>query len=221
MKKYALILAGGIGKRMKRSIPKQFMLLNKLPILMHTIKKFNDADSSFNIILVLPKNKEIASKWEKLCKKYKFYLNHDIVYGGKTRFHSVKKGLKKIDNNSIVAIHDGVRPLVSKKLINKSINLVNINGVIPCVKITESIRKKTKKDSFAINRSDLLAIQTPQCFSTKEIKNAYSQKYSIQFTDDATVFEKYGGKIKLIKGEKENIKITTSFDLKLAEYFIK
>ncbi len=221
MKKYALILAGGIGSRMNCQIPKQFMLLNKLPILMHTIKKFNEADSSFNIILILPKNKDIISKWKKLCEKHKFYLNYDIVYGGRTRFHSVKEGLKKIDTNSIIAIHDGVRPLVSKKLINKSINLVNANGVIPCVKITDSVRRKTKKKSFAINRDNFLAIQTPQCFNTKEIKNAYSQKYSVQFTDDATVFEKYGGKIKLIDGEKENIKITTYFDFKLAEYFIK
>ena len=176
MKKYALILAGGIGSRMNCQIPKQFMLLNKLPILMHTIKKFNDADSSFNIVLVLPKNKEIVSKWENLCKKYKFYLDHDIVYGGATRFHSVKKGLKKMEENSVIAIHDGVRPLVSKKLINQSMKLVNKTGVIPCVKITDSIRKKTKKISFSINRDNCFAIQTPQCFNTKEIKNAYSQK---------------------------------------------
>ena len=221
MKKYALILAGGIGSRMNCQIPKQFMLLNKLPILMHTIKKFNDADSSFNIVLVLPKNQEMISKWKKLCEKHKFYLDHDIVCGGETRFHSVKEGLKKIEDNSVIAIHDGVRPLVSKKLINQSINLVNTTGVIPCVKITDSIRKKTKQTSFSIKRDDFFAIQTPQCFNTKEIKNAYSQKYNIQFTDDATVFERYGGKIKLIDGEKENIKITTAFDLRLAEYFIK
>lgn len=221
MKKYALIVAGGKGKRMGDSIPKQFMLLNNLPVLMHTLKKFNDADENFNLVLILPKNKKILSNWCQLCKKYDFTLPHRIAYGGRTRFHSVKNGLELIEDNSLVAIHDGVRPLVSTKLINQAINLIDKNGVIPTIKITDSIRRTTRKSSFSITRDSLLAIQTPQCFNSKEIKKAYKQKYDILFSDDAAVFEKYGGKIKLITGEKQNIKITTYFDLKLAEFLTK
>ena len=220
MKKVALIVAGGKGLRMNSDIPKQFLLLKGTPVLMHTIEKFSHLDE---IILVLP-TKQIEY-WNNLCKKYNFLIHHTIVGGGKTRFHSVKNGLEKVVNNSIVAIHDGVRPLISTKLIDDLIDdlidetntYINIVAVVPIIPLRDSIRKVYNKDlSKHIDRTDLYNVQTPQCFLSDSIKNAYTQEYSVKFTDDASVFESNGGNIKTIIGEEKNLKITTKEDLKIA-----
>ncbi len=213
MKKIALILAAGKGERMQNNTPKQFLLLRGMPILMHTINSF----SNFNkIILVLSRDQ--LKRWRKLCVKYNFKTTHEIVFGGKTRFHSVKNGLKNLNPNSIVSIHDGVRPLVSKKLIKKLISKVKINeGVIPTISIKDSVRKISKNKTITINREELILVQTPQCFLTSSIKNAYEKKYSKKFTDDASVFEKNKGNIITIKGEQRNIKITNPEDIEIAE----
>ena len=212
MKKVALIVAGGKGLRMNPNIPKQFLLLKGTPILMHTLQNFSHLDE---IILVLPKYQ--ISFWEKLCTTHNFTIPHTITEGGKTRFHSVRNGLDRVDNNSIVAIHDGVRPLVSKNLINNLISEVKEGvGGIPVVPIKDSIRKVDKEISTHVDRTNLYNVQTPQCFLSSEIKNAYSQEYSEKFTDDASVFESNGGNIKTIIGEEKNLKITTKEDLKIA-----
>ena len=216
MKKVALIVAGGKGERMNTDIPKQFLVLNDLPILMHSLNAFSHLDK---IILVLPRAQ--IENWEELCKQYNFILKHTVVAGGINRFGSVKNGLAKIDEGSIVAIHDGVRPLVSKNLINKLLGATKKgNGIIPIVAVKDSIRKVEGYQSKVVNRSNLYKVQTPQCFFASTLKDAYKQNFSLFFTDDASVLESNGGKIITIIGEEKNLKITTKEDLVLAEALI-
>ena len=216
MKKVALIVAGGKGERMNTDIPKQFLVLNDLPILMHSLNAFSHLDK---IILVLPRAQ--IENWEELCKQYNFILKHTVVAGGINRFGSVKNGLAKIDEGSIVAIHDGVRPLVSKNLIDRLIGTAKKgNGVIPVVPVKDSIRKVEGYKSKAVSRSNLYKVQTPQCFFASTLKDAYKQNFSLFFTDDASVLESNGGKIITIIGEEKNLKITTEEDLMLAEALI-
>ena len=216
MNKVAIIVAGGQGIRMNSDIPKQFLLINSTPVLMHTISKFSHLDQ---VILVVPKTQK--EYWNSLCKTHNFNIPHTIVEGGKTRFHSVKNGLEKVDNNSIVAIHDAVRPLISIELINSLIT-ETIKGVavIPIIPVKDSIRKVEGENSIHINRSNLYKVQTPQCFLSDEIKEAYAQEYSEKFTDDASVLESNGGKIVTILGEEKNLKITTDEDFKIVELFL-
>ena len=218
MKQVALIVAGGVGRRMNSEIPKQFLLLNKLPVLIHTLRQFSHLDE---IVVVLPH--EHFKYWRKLCQTYEFPIKHKLVKGGQSRFHSVKNGLSTLDNrHSIVAIHDGVRPLVSRRLINELINeTITGVGVIPCISVKDSIRKIDEKNSIYIDRNKLYQVQTPQCFLVADIKKAYDQGFSKAFTDDASVFESNGGKIHPVEGEEKNIKITTQADLKIAELFIQ
>ena len=213
MHKIALIVASGIGKRMNTAIPKQFLLLNRLPVLMHTLKQFSHFEE---IVLVLPSTQ--FDYWYSLCKTYDFTLQHTLVAGGKTRFHSVKNGLEKVTANSIVAIHDGVRPLASTSLINRLISQTKEGiGIIPIIPVKDSIRKIDGEDSTHINKNKLYKVQTPQCFFGSDIKTAYTQEFSAHFTDDASVFESNHGKITAISGEERNLKITTKEDLKITE----
>ncbi|MBT3570977.1 MAG: 2-C-methyl-D-erythritol 4-phosphate cytidylyltransferase, partial [Flavobacteriales bacterium] len=204
---------GGKGERMNADIPKQFLLLNNLPILMHTIKQFSHFEE---IVLVLPKSQ--FDYWNGLCKNNNFNQIHILVEGGETRFHSVKNGLDKIDNTSVVAIHDGVRPLISTALINNLVGETKSGrGVIPIIPVKNSIRKIEGENSVHIDRSNLYKVQTPQCFLSADIKEAYTQDFSGTFTDDASVFEANGGKINTLLGEEKNLKITTQEDLNIAE----
>ena len=217
MKKIALIVAGGKGERMNADIPKQFLLLNDLPILMHTLNAFTDFDKR---ILVLPLSQ--IENWKTLCGEYNFALKHMLVAGGINRFGSVKNGLRKVDEGSIVAIHDGVRPLISKNLTNKLIATTKKGiGVVPVVPVKDSLRKVDGNNSKAVSRSSLYKVQTPQCFFASTIKDAYKQNFSLFFTDDASVLESNGGKIITILGEGKNIKITTKEDLRIAEVFMQ
>ncbi len=217
MKKVALIVAGGKGRRMQSKIPKQFLLLNKLPILMHTICAFSHFEE---IVLVLPKAH--FNYWEQLCKKHNFNIIHTLIEGGENRFHSVKNGLAKIDGDSIILIHDGVRPLVSKKLIDDLIKKTRKGvGTIPILPVTNSIRKVEGNYSKNVSRNNLYQVQTPQCFLLSDIKPAYNQKYSSHFTDDSSVFESRRLKIKTIMGERRNLKITNQEDLKIAQVFMQ
>ena len=216
MQKVALIVAGGKGERMNADIPKQFLLLNGTPILMHTLKQFSHFEE---IVLVLPHSQ--FNYWQELCITYNFTQKHTLVAGGTTRFYSVKNGLEKIDENSVIAIHDGVRPLISTKLINSLITKTkNGVGVIPIVPVKDSIRKMEGENSVHINRSSLFKVQTPQCFLSTDIKEAYTQEFSDTFTDDAAVFEANGGEIITLLGEEKNLKITTKEDLKIASILI-
>ena len=217
MKKIALIVAGGIGSRMRSSVPKQFLLLKGVPILMRTLEKFLQFEQ---IILVLPPTQ--FDFWRELCKTHKFTQEHTLVAGGETRFQSVKNGLEKIiTKNTVVAIHDGVRPLISTTLINILVakNRKGI-GVVPVIPVKDSIRKVEADNSNHIDRSNLYIVQTPQCFLSACIKKAYTQEFSEHFTDDASVFESYGGRITTLIGEEKNLKITTAEDLRIAEALI-
>ena len=212
----ALLVAGGKGERMNADIPKQFLLLNGTPILMHTLKQFSHFKE---IVLVLPSSQ--FKYWQELCNTYNFRQKHTLVAGGITRFHSVKNGLEKIADNTIVAIHDGVRPLISTSLINDLVSETKSGiGVIPIIPIKDSIRKVEGENSVHVDRSNLFVVQTPQCFLSTDIQKAYTQDFSNTFTDDASVFEANGGKINTLLGEEKNLKITTQEDLNIASILI-
>ena len=212
MKTSVLIVAGGSGNRFKDTTPKQFLIIKEKPLLMHTIERFSHLHE---IYIVLPKNH--VPLWEKLCINYNFEIKHTVVFGGRNRFTSVKNGLSKIKNSDIVLIHDGVRPVVSKKLIENLINSVDTNiGVVPVVPTNESIRYIDKTTSKAVNRENYYKVQTPQCFLFNEIFKAYNQEFNQIFTDDASVFESAReNKIITVKGEIDNIKITYPKDIHL------
>ncbi len=216
---FVIITAGGIGRRMGSKIPKQFLTLKGKPILMYSIEKFYTFNKDIKIILSLPKN--YAGLWEVLCKEHNFTLNYMIVEGGKTRFHSIQNALKEVFGNGIVAIHDGVRPLVSIKTIQRTFDKAEKSGNgIASNDIFFSLRKVSKNGSVAVNREFFKEIQTPQTFNISIIKKAYLQEYDDAFTDDASVVEKLGEKIYLTKGNRENIKITCPEDMKIAEMFL-
>ena len=216
MQKIALIVAGGKGERMNSATPKQFLLLKELPVLMHTLKQFSHFEE---IVLVLPSMQ--FDYWHSLCDTYNFTLKHTLVAGGETRFHSVKNGLEKVDDESIVAIHDGVRPLVSTTLINSLISRTKDGmGIIPIVPVRDSIRKVDGENSTHVDRKNLYNVQTPQCFFSSNIKKAYAQEFSEHFTDDASLFEASIGKINTILGEEKNLKITTEEELRISELLI-
>jgi len=217
MKKVALIVAGGKGERMNSKIPKQFLLLNNVPILMHTIKRFANFEEIF---LVLPKSQ--FDYWNKLCKDSDFSCQYTLIEGGGTRFQSVKNGLEKIDSGVIVMIHDGVRPIISKDLIARLIaRNKKGTGVVPIIPMKESIRKVEGGKSKHLDRKTLFQVQTPQCFRSTDIKEAYKTEFSELFTDDASVLENAGGKIETTLGDEKNLKITTIEDLKIAELFMQ
>ena len=217
MQKVALIVAGGKGDRMNADIPKQFLLLKGTPILMHTLKQFSHFEE---IVLVLPHSQ--FDYWQELCITYNFTQKHTLVPGGTTRFYSVKNGLEKIDENSVIAIHDGVRPLISTKLIDSLITETKSGvGIIPIIPVKDSIRKVEGENSIHLDRSNLYKVQTPQCFLSKDIKEAYTQEFSDAFTDDASVFEANEGRIITLLGEEKNLKITTKEDLTIANEFMQ
>lgn len=220
MEKHVIIVAGGVGKRMQSEIPKQFLNVAGRPILMHTFESLINYSKELKITLVLPE--PFIDFWQSLCKRFDFEVDHTIVKGGKTRFDSVINGLKEIENGGLIAIHDGVRPLVSKETLNRIFKKAEKKGnAIPAVKINEALRKINDDNSFFVNRRAYRLIQTPQCFHSQLIKQAYQQDYKEEFTDDATVVEAMGIKINLVEGNNENIKITRPSDIKIAEAFLK
>jgi 2-C-methyl-D-erythritol 4-phosphate cytidylyltransferase len=221
MNHYAIIVAGGSGNRMQSAVPKQFLLLDGKPVLMHTIAAFNESIYKPKILLVL--NIDQHKYWEELCLKYNFQTPHQVIKGGIQRYHSVKNGLKAIKGKGIVAVHDAVRPLISAKLIAQSYKVAQetsncIIGITP----TDSVRSvREDGKSEALSREKLALIQTPQTFEVELLKKAYQTPYRNEFTDDASVAEYAGYKINLIAGERENIKITYPEDLEIASIFIK
>jgi 2-C-methyl-D-erythritol 4-phosphate cytidylyltransferase len=219
MQKSVIIVAGGIGSRMKSDIPKQFLFINGKPILMHTIEKFYQYDNSINIILILPANQLLY--WQSLVEKQNFIIPLTIDKGGETRFQSVKNGLEHI-KEGIVGIHDAVRPLVSLSTIKSAFDMAEKKGnAVPVISVNESIRIINDTTNQHIDRNTIKIVQTPQCFEVLLIKQAYNQDYKTIFTDDASVVENTGKSIYLSEGNLENIKITTAYDLKLAEVLIK
>jgi len=220
--KYIIIVAGGKGTRMGAEIPKQFLILNNKPVLMHTIESFFNYDKTIKIILVLPEEQQ--NYWNELCKKNNFKINHQIVSGGETRFHSVKNGLNTItEKDVIIGIHDGVRPLVSKDVISRCFDKAAEKGVaFPVIPVVETLRKKTEKGSITVNRADYCLVQTPQVFNSEIIKKAYQQEFSDTFSDDVSVVESLNEyPVYEVEGARENIKITTPVDLIIAERLIE
>jgi len=215
MQKSVIIVAGGAGKRMGGDIPKQFIEIGGKPILMHTMLRFFDFDSNIFIVLVLPFHQ--IETWNLLCSQHRFMLPHQIVAGGNERYDSVKNGLEKISDNQLVAIHDGVRPMVSRETISKSFEMAEIYGsAVPSVPVKESLREVLEGKNRPVDRRNFYLIQTPQTFKSSLIKQAYQKPYNPLFTDDASVFEAAGNEVHLFEGNIENIKITTPTDLKIA-----
>jgi len=212
MKLYAVIVAGGSGKRMGAELPKQYLEIAGKPVLMHTLERFKSFSYSIEIITVLPENQ--LRFWGDLQKKYSFNIPHTLVKGGKARFFSVRNGLKFVDAPGLVAIHDGVRPFVSIDTIKRCFETAErLGNAIPVIPPSDALRMLSDQGSMPVNRILVRQVQTPQVFHSELIKKAYEQDYLPEFTDDATVLEKTGVKINLVDGNRENIKITTPEDL--------
>lgn len=216
MKKVVIIVAGGKGTRMKAKQPKQFLVLNGLPIIMHTIRRFIDYDANIEVRVVLPA--DTINDWTLMCTNYQFDVEHQVIAGGENRFDSVTNGIRGLSDNCIVAIHDGVRPLVSQRVIAECFRQAEEMGaVIPVTGALESIRKVDNVESVAVDRDKYVFIQTPQVFKSSILLDAYDTLFDPLFTDDATVVERKGYKVHLVEGNRENIKITTPTDLLIAE----
>lgn len=217
---YVIIVAGGKGMRMGCELPKQFIPVAGKPVLMRTIERFYQFNRNLNFIIVLPQSQQ--AYWRSLCAEHHFTISHTVVNGGDTRFASSKNGLSCIpdDAQGLVAIHDGVRPFVSVDVIDRCFNEARTNGTaIPVVPTIDSLRQIDTEtgDTFTVNRSLFQAVQTPQVFDITLARKAFNQPYSDKFTDDASVIESLGIKINTVEGNRENIKLTTPFDLKIAE----
>ena len=213
-----LIVAGGKGLRMGSDLPKQFLPIGGKPVLMHTIEAFHHFDRTMKIILVLPQEQQ--TYWQELCAKHSFVIEHTVVDGGETRFHSVKNGLACV-NSGLVGVHDGVRPFVSPEVIKRCYELAAIKkAVIPVIDVVETVRHITETGSETVSRNDYKLVQTPQVFDAELLKQAYAQEYTPFFTDDASVVEAMGIPVCLVEGNRENIKITTPFDLKISSAMV-
>lgn len=213
---YALIVAGGKGTRIKSKVPKQFLDIDGLPILMHTINAFYAYSPSIKVVVVLPEDD--FALWNELCLLHNYHKPLLVVKGGESRFQSVRNGLAEIETDGLVAIHDGVRPLVSADIIAASFRLAAVHGsAVAAVRLKESIRMTDQDTTKAMDRSRFRLIQTPQTFQVSLIKQAYQLREDTTLTDDASVAERAGHTISLFEGSYENIKITTAEDLIIAE----
>jgi 2-C-methyl-D-erythritol 4-phosphate cytidylyltransferase len=212
-----IIVAGGKGLRMGGDIPKQFLPVGGKPILMRTIDRFLEYDAGMQVVLVLPESQQ--DYWRSLCEQYHFVQPYTLANGGETRFHSVKNGLAKVaPDATLIGVHDGVRPFVSLETIRATYDeAARSEAVVPVVEVVETIRHLTDGKSVTVPRSDYRLVQTPQVFSASLLRAAYEQPYTDFFTDDASVVERFGHAVTLVPGNRENIKITTPFDLRVAE----
>ena len=218
---YVIIVAGGKGLRMGSDIPKQFLPVGGKPVLMRTLERFREYSPTLQIILVLPKAQQ--EYWKELCQKHNFTVAYQLADGGETRFHSVQHGLALIpdDAEGVVGVHDGVRPFPSIDVIRRCYETAREKkAVIPVIPVVETVRQLEGATSFTVPRDDYRLVQTPQCFDIQLLKAANRQPYNDGFTDDASVVEAFGFDITLVEGNRENIKITTPYDLKIAEVLI-
>ena len=218
---YIIIVAGGKGLRMGSDIPKQFLPIGGKPVLMRTLERFRQYSPTLQIILVLPKAQQ--DYWQKLCKEYAFDIDYQLADGGETRFHSVQNGLAKIPDNAqgVVGVHDGVRPFPSIDVIRNCYETAREKkAVIPVIPVVETVRHLKGDTSVTVPRNDYRLVQTPQTFDIQLLKAANRQPYNDGFTDDASVVETFGFNITFVEGNRENIKITTPYDLKIAEVLI-
>jgi len=214
-----IVVAGGNGSRMGAEVPKQFLPLRGVPLLMHTLARLHGMDSSMQIILALPK--EHIPLWENLVAEHKFTVPHMTVAGGNTRFRSVENALEAANDSDLIGVHDGVRPFVSKEVVENCFKAAEMHGAaVPVVPIVQSLRRWDGEMSEAVDRNAFRAVQTPQCFRTDILKNAFVNATHDLFTDDAAVVEANGHRIALVDGNMENIKVTTPLDMRLAELLI-
>lgn len=220
MKRYAIIVAGGKGLRMGGDLPKQFIPIEGRPVLMRTLDTFHACDESIQIILVLPRDHQ--DYWRELCAQYQFAVPHRIADGGVTRFHSVQSGLSLVDApEALVAVHDGVRPFVSHEVISRCYAEAEAHGaVVPVIPVVETVRQLTGEGSVTVDRNAYRLVQTPQTFRATLLRRAYEQPYTDAFTDDASVVEAFGEAVTLVDGNRENIKLTTPFDLIVAKALV-
>lgn len=222
MMDYCIIVAGGKGMRMGSEIPKQFLPVAGKPVLMRTIERFYEYSESLHIILVLPESQQVY--WKTLCEEYHFSIPHEIANGGDTRFQSSKNGLALVpdDAEGVVGIHDGVRPFVSVNVIDECFETAREEyAALPVLPVTDTLRYIDKNGGGRnVLRSDYRIVQTPQVFDISLAKQAFAQAYQESFTDDASVIESLGCQVAMVEGNRENIKITTPFDLKVAEALV-
>ena len=222
MIRYAIIVAGGKGLRMGTEVPKQFLPIAGKPVLMHTISRFHAYDAHLKVILVLPKEQQ--EYWNQLCEEYHFTEDYQLADGGVSRFQSCRNGLSMIPNETegLVGIHDGVRPFVSNEAISRCYDAAEKEkAVVPVLPVTDTLRFVGDSDKGRnVSRSDYRVVQTPQVFDIQLLKKAYNQPESTSFTDDASVVESIGQAVTMVEGNRENIKITTPFDLKVAEILV-
>jgi 2-C-methyl-D-erythritol 4-phosphate cytidylyltransferase len=219
VKRYAIIVAGGNGERMNADVPKQFLELRGKPLLMHTLNVFFRYDSHIEFVVVLPS--EHITLWKNLCVQHQFKIRHIVVEGGKTRFASVKNALATIKEKCIIAVHDGVRPLVNEDTLHRCFTTAeNMGTAIPIQNVVDSLRQMSSSGNQSVDRTRFLIVQTPQVFQSSILQIAYNQTYENKFTDDATVVESLGIGLNLVEGNRDNIKITTPPDLKIAEVLL-
>jgi 2-C-methyl-D-erythritol 4-phosphate cytidylyltransferase len=220
MKKYAIIVAGGTGSRMKGEVPKQFMLLNGKLVIVYSIEAFYSFDSSIQLIIVV--HPDYLTLWDQLAKQFKVSIPYQVIAGGETRFESVKNGLQLIKEEGFVAVHDAARPVISAELLANLFSAASAYGsAIPVVPITDTIRIIDGDTSRQQDRTYLRAIQTPQVFKVSELQRAYTQTFQATFTDDGSVMEAAGFPVHLAEGSQGNIKITHLQDIAVAEVLIK
>lgn len=215
---YIIIVAGGKGLRMGGDLPKQFLPIGGRPVLMHTIARFHDYDPALQIILVLPRDQQ--AYWRTLCAQHHFDLPHRIADGGDTRFDSSKNGLALVPDEAegVVAFHDGVRPFVSAEVIGRCLDAARDDyAAIPVMPVTDTLRYIDRGHAHNVQRDHFRTVQTPQAFDISLAKQAFNQPYRDTFTDDASVIESLGCQVTMVEGNRENIKLTTPFDLKIAE----
>jgi 2-C-methyl-D-erythritol 4-phosphate cytidylyltransferase len=219
-KDFLIIVAGGTGTRMRSETPKQFLEINKVPVIVLSIKKFLAYKKDLSIIVAV--HPAFKKELNAICKKYFPKNDIQVVFGGETRYHSVKNALDTIPKgDGVVGIHDAARPFVKMDVIKKCYSTAAKKGnAIPAITLFESIRKASAKKNKAVDRGQFKIIQTPQCFNIKLIKKAFTKKYSSKFTDDATVLESIGEKINLVEGNYENIKITNPNDMIIAKAYV-
>lgn len=221
---YAIIVAGGRGRRMGGDVPKQFVPIGGRPVLMHTLERFHHADPALHLIVVLPRDEQ--DHWRQLCRDYGFGIAHDIADGGRTRFESSKNGLALVPDGAggVVGFHDGVRPFVAEGVIRRCYDTAREDyTAVPVMPVTDTLRyvdDRTGK-TYTVDRTMFRAVQTPQVFDISLAKQAFDQPDRPTFTDDASVVESLGLKVNTVEGNRENIKLTTPFDLVLAEVLLK
>lgn len=219
---YVIIVAGGKGLRMGAEVPKQFLPIDGKPVLMRTLERFHEYDEALRMILVLPHEQQ--DYWHRLCEEHRFSIGHTLVDGGDTRFASSRNGLRAIpdDAEGVVGIHDGVRPFVSVEVIRKCYDTARRRGaVIPVLPVTDTLRRIDESGCGRnVLRSSYRVVQTPQVFDIQLLKKAFLQPWQSRFTDDASVVEALGHKVEMTEGNRENIKLTTPFDLKIAQWIL-